>query len=106
MQWHLGVSLKSLAAAGLLDDVQEVADAGHWDSLLPPLLADNAKYNGRCVAIAVKFTARIGCGGTARFSRRRVRHPLAIGTSSTPRQKRSGEPATFLSRLAARVGNS
>jgi hypothetical protein len=29
MQWHLGVSLKSLAAAGLLDDVQVVADAGH-----------------------------------------------------------------------------
>jgi glucose/mannose transport system substrate-binding protein len=55
MQWHLGVSLKALAAAGLLDDVQMIADAERWDSLLPSLLADNAKYNGRYVAIPVNI---------------------------------------------------
>jgi glucose/mannose transport system substrate-binding protein len=55
MQWHLGVSLKSLAAAGLLDDVQVVADAEHWDSVLPSLLADNAKYKGRYVAIPINI---------------------------------------------------
>ena len=53
IQWHLGLSLKQLAQEGLLGDVQEVADADHWDALLPKLIADNAKYNGRYIAIPV-----------------------------------------------------
>lgn len=53
MQWHLGLSLRQLAEAGLLDDVEEVAEAGAWDAALPPIIAENAKYRGRYVAIPV-----------------------------------------------------
>lgn len=51
MQWHLGLSLQQLAQAGLLGDVDEVASAGHWTEVLPPLIADNARFHGRYVAI-------------------------------------------------------
>ena len=53
MQWHLGLSLKQLAQEGLLGDVQDVAVSEHWDSLLPPLIATNAKVDGRYVAIPI-----------------------------------------------------
>jgi glucose/mannose transport system substrate-binding protein len=53
MQWHLGLSLRQLAEEGLLGDVQAVAEAEHWDALLPPLIVANAKVGGRYVAIPV-----------------------------------------------------
>src|SRR5258707_15710427 len=53
MQWHLGLSLRQLAEAGLLGDVDEVARAGDWDGVLPPLLVANAKVGGHYVAIPV-----------------------------------------------------
>ena len=53
MQWHLGLSLRQLAEEGLLGDVDEVARAGDWDQVLPPLLVANAKVDGHYVAIPV-----------------------------------------------------
>jgi glucose/mannose transport system substrate-binding protein len=53
MQWHLGLSLAQLAGKGLLADVEEVARADDWDAVLPPLIATNAKFNGKYVAIPV-----------------------------------------------------
>jgi glucose/mannose transport system substrate-binding protein len=53
MQWHLGLSLRQLAEAGLLGEVDEVARAGNWDKVLPPLLVANARIAGHYVAIPV-----------------------------------------------------
>ncbi len=53
MQWHLGLSLRQLAEEGLLGNVDEVARAGDWDGVLPPLLVANAKIGGHYVAIPV-----------------------------------------------------
>jgi glucose/mannose transport system substrate-binding protein len=53
MQWHLGLSLRQLAEAGQLGDVDEVARDGNWDNVLPPLLVANAKIAGHYVAIPV-----------------------------------------------------
>jgi glucose/mannose transport system substrate-binding protein len=53
MQWHLGLSLRQLAESGLLGEVDEVARAGNWDKVLPPLLVANAKIDGHYVTIPV-----------------------------------------------------
>jgi glucose/mannose transport system substrate-binding protein len=42
-----------LAEEGLLGNVDEVARAGDWDGVLPPLLVANAKIGGHYVAIPV-----------------------------------------------------
>ena len=53
MQWHLGLSLKQLAEDGLLGNIEDVAARDGWDKLFPPLIAQNAKVDGKYVAIPV-----------------------------------------------------
>ena len=50
-----GPGIQEWAREGALNDVQAVADAGHWDAVLPPVLADIMKYKGKYVAAPVNI---------------------------------------------------
>ncbi|UEM25333.1 ABC transporter substrate-binding protein (plasmid) [Skermanella mucosa] len=49
-QFSVGEQLKELAAQGFVGDVQQVAAAGNWDAVLPPLIARIAKEDGKYIA--------------------------------------------------------
>ncbi|MBP0482177.1 ABC transporter substrate-binding protein [Sagittula salina] len=50
-----GPGIQEWAQQGALNDVQEVATAEHWDSVLPPALATIMKYDGNYVAAPVNI---------------------------------------------------
>jgi glucose/mannose transport system substrate-binding protein len=50
MQWQLGAPLRALAEEGQLNDIDAVATAGNWDAVLPKVISDNAKFQGKYVA--------------------------------------------------------
>lgn len=47
MQWQIGAPLMALAEEGQLNDVDEVAK--DWDKVLPAVIAERAKFNGKYV---------------------------------------------------------
>ncbi|WP_028312613.1 ABC transporter substrate-binding protein [Derxia gummosa] len=48
-----GPSIQEWGAEGVLADIDDVAKAGNWDSLLPPVVANIMKYKGHYVAVPV-----------------------------------------------------
>ncbi|WP_428977097.1 ABC transporter substrate-binding protein [Breoghania corrubedonensis] len=50
-----GPGIQEWAAQGALNDVQGVADKEHWDDVLPPVLANIMKYDGKYVAAPVNI---------------------------------------------------
>ena len=50
-----GPGIQEWAAEGALRDVQDVATAENWDSVLPPALAEIMKYDGKYVAAPVNI---------------------------------------------------
>jgi glucose/mannose transport system substrate-binding protein len=50
-----GPGIQEWADQGALNDVQDVADAGNWDAVLPPALASIMKYQGKYVAAPVNI---------------------------------------------------
>ncbi|WP_224367038.1 ABC transporter substrate-binding protein [Hyalangium versicolor] len=48
--YSIGKQLDELADQGLVGDVQEVADAGKWDAVLPPVIAKASKHGGKYIA--------------------------------------------------------
>ncbi|MDD9732364.1 ABC transporter substrate-binding protein [Mameliella sp. AT18] len=50
-----GPGIQEWANEGALRDVQDVADAEHWDDVLPPVLADIMKFDGKYVAAPVNI---------------------------------------------------
>ena len=45
-----GASIQEWARAGKLANIDALARAEHWDTLLPPIVSDTMKYNGHYVA--------------------------------------------------------
>lgn len=58
MLWHAGLDLADLYREGVIRDVQPVAAAGKWDTVLPPQVAACLKVDGRYVAVP----ADLHCG--------------------------------------------
>ncbi len=50
-----GPGIQEWAQQGALNDVEDVAEAGNWDEVLPPVLADIMKYQGKYVAAPVNI---------------------------------------------------
>jgi len=50
-----GPGIQEWAEQGALNDVQDVAEAENWDSVLPPVLAGIMKYEGQYVAAPVNI---------------------------------------------------
>jgi glucose/mannose transport system substrate-binding protein len=50
-----GPGIQEWAAEGALNDVQGVAEAENWDAVLPPVLAEIMKYDGKYVAAPVNI---------------------------------------------------
>ncbi len=50
-----GPGIQEWAEQGALNDVQDVAEVGNWDSVLPPALAKIMKYEGKYVAAPVNI---------------------------------------------------
>ena len=50
-----GPGIQEWAEQGALNDVEAVADAENWDSVLPPVLAGIMKYEGKYVAAPVNI---------------------------------------------------
>ena len=48
-----GPGIQEWAREGVLANVDDVASAGKWDSLLPPVVSDVMKYQGHYVAVPV-----------------------------------------------------
>ena len=48
-----GPGIQEWGAEGVLANLDDVAKAGNWDSLLPPVVADIMKYKGHYVAVPV-----------------------------------------------------
>jgi len=51
MQWQLGAPLVALAEEGQLNDIDAVAK--DWDKVLPKVIADNAKFQGKYVSAPI-----------------------------------------------------
>ncbi|WP_035693690.1 ABC transporter substrate-binding protein [Azospirillum halopraeferens] len=54
-QFSIGEQLKELAEQGLLGDIDGPAKAANWDALLPPMIAQVAKHDGRYIAAPVNI---------------------------------------------------
>jgi glucose/mannose transport system substrate-binding protein len=48
-----GPSIQEWGAEGVLANMDNVAKAGHWDALLPPVVSNVMKYKGNYVAVPV-----------------------------------------------------
>lgn len=57
MQWNIGVAVRQLAEAGLLRPLDDLAEAGNWVENLPPLIVENATYDGHFYAVPVNIHA-------------------------------------------------
>lgn len=50
-QWNAGVAVRKLAEEGLLTELDDLAAAGGWEKVLPPLIVKNNTYDGHVVAV-------------------------------------------------------
>ncbi|MBA1205265.1 carbohydrate ABC transporter substrate-binding protein [Pseudomonas capeferrum] len=50
-----GPDIQEWGALGLLTELDEVSEANHWDTLLPPKVAEIMKYDGHYVAVPVNI---------------------------------------------------
>jgi glucose/mannose transport system substrate-binding protein len=55
MMWNVGSGIDELAAAGLLNDVTEVAQAEGWQAALPPVVWERMQNNGEVVAVPLNI---------------------------------------------------
>jgi glucose/mannose transport system substrate-binding protein len=52
-QMHMGPQVWDWGKENALTDIDPIANAGHWDALLPKIIQDRVKYNGKYVAVPV-----------------------------------------------------
>jgi glucose/mannose transport system substrate-binding protein len=55
MMWNVGSGIDELAAAGLLNDVTDVANAGGWQAVLPPVIWERMQHDGKVVAVPLNI---------------------------------------------------
>jgi glucose/mannose transport system substrate-binding protein len=48
-----GLDIREWAKLGFLTNLDDVAEANHWDQLIPPVIADVMKYEGHYVAVPI-----------------------------------------------------
>ena len=48
-----GLDIREWAKLGFLTNLDDVAEATHWDQLIPPVIADVMKYEGHYVAVPI-----------------------------------------------------
>jgi glucose/mannose transport system substrate-binding protein len=67
LQWHVGKDLPELLRDGVIRDVQEVATADRWDSVLPRELQALLKVDGKYASVPLNIH-----GGNVMFSNTKV----------------------------------